>query len=101
LVKRDEHLCVSVVSGNETTGGTDFITMTISRYQKIIYFALIISFLSIPANSQNTWLNEIMSLNTNTLTDEDGNYPDWIEVYHSDSLSIAGGTGPLRVPIPP
>jgi hypothetical protein len=36
-------------------------------------------------------INEIVSLNSSTLADEQNNYPDWIELYNptSDSLSLA------------
>ena len=33
-------------------------------------------------------INEIMSSNSNTISDSDGEYPDWLELYNNDSLAI-------------
>ncbi len=39
-------------------------------------------------------LNEIMASNESTLADEDGDYPDWIELHNTGSTSVAlGGWG--------
>ncbi len=37
---------------------------------------------------QGIVINEIMSSNETTITDEDGDYPDWIELYNSNNISI-------------
>ena len=39
--------------------------------------------------SQNVLLNEIVSSNHNTYNDEDGDTPDWIELYNSTSNNIS------------
>jgi hypothetical protein len=39
-------------------------------------------------NAQSVVINEIMSSNTNTIYDEDGDTPDWIELYNSDANEI-------------
>jgi len=39
-------------------------------------------------NAQSVVINEIMSSNTNTIYDEDGDTPDWIELYNSDVNEI-------------
>jgi len=33
-------------------------------------------------------INEWMAANTNTLTDEDGEYQDWIEIYNGSTNSV-------------
>ena len=54
-----------------------------------VFVLNIITIESIPAQPR---LNEIMALNTSTLTDEDGEYSDWIElIYHGEeSISLEG-----------
>ena len=39
-------------------------------------------------------INEIMSANVSTITDEDGDYSDWIELYNgtNDAINLAGYT---------
>jgi hypothetical protein len=43
-------------------------------------------------NAQNIVLNEVMSSNVNTIYDEDGDAPDWLELYNGDAnqLSLEG-----------
>ncbi|MFC1537854.1 CotH kinase family protein [Candidatus Latescibacterota bacterium] len=56
----------------------------------IVFIFLVINFffpLSLLAESQPI-INEIMSSNTNTFQDEDGDYPDWIEIYNPGDTSI-------------
>jgi CotH kinase protein/Lamin Tail Domain/Secretion system C-terminal sorting domain/Fn3 associated/Divergent InlB B-repeat domain len=51
---------------------------------------LVIILLVIPisAFSQNLYINEIMSLNSSTITDEDGDFSDWIEIYNGSPSTI-------------
>jgi len=37
---------------------------------------------------QNVVINEVVSSNSNTISDEDGDYSDWIELYNSDTSAI-------------
>jgi hypothetical protein len=37
---------------------------------------------NVPAAGQELYLNEIMSSNSQTITDEDGDAEDWIEIYY-------------------
>ena len=53
--------------------------------KKIINPLIIFSF----SFSQNVQLNEIVSSNQNTYYDEDGDTPDWIELYNSTSNNIS------------
>lgn len=53
--------------------------------KKIINSLIIFSF----SFSQNVQLNEIVSSNQNTYYDEDGDTPDWIELYNSTSNNIS------------
>ncbi len=36
-----------------------------------------------PATGQNIRINEIMSSNSTIVADEDGDFPDWIEIYNA------------------
>jgi hypothetical protein len=48
------------------------------------YFAIILIFFSSAlATSQHIVINEIMTSNATTISDEDGDFPDWIELYNS------------------
>ena len=55
---------------------------------KLIFLTFVLSF----ASSLNIQLNEIVSSNQNSYYDEDGDTPDWIELYNptSNSISING-----------
>lgn len=51
------------------------------------YFSILIFnfvFFSDVLISQQVFINEIMSSNGYTISDEDGDYPDWIEIYNDD-----------------
>ena len=54
-------------------------------FKKIIFSFIVLSF----SSSQNVQLNELVSSNQNTYFDEDGDTPDWIELYNSASNSIS------------
>lgn len=40
------------------------------------------------AFAQSLQINEVMALNTSTLMDEDGDYPDWIEIHNATASPI-------------
>ncbi|MCK5078056.1 MAG: lamin tail domain-containing protein, partial [Calditrichia bacterium] len=52
----------------------------------VIIIILILSFTII--NGQNVVINEVMSSNSFTIIDEDGDYPDWIELYNYGTTPI-------------
>jgi CotH kinase protein/Lamin Tail Domain/Chitobiase/beta-hexosaminidase C-terminal domain/Secretion system C-terminal sorting domain len=52
---------------------------------KIIIILLLMSVL---INAQSIIINELMSSNYSFLADEDGDYPDWIEIYNPNDTSI-------------
>ena len=52
----------------------------------VIFFISVISYF--PAASQEILINEVMSSNDSVLFDEDGNTPDWIELYNADNEEI-------------
>ncbi len=54
----------------------------------LFFVGLIIVSLTLDANAQELMINEIMASNTTTIRDEDGDYPDWIELYNNDSVPI-------------
>lgn len=47
-----------------------------------IILSIISLFLAVNGNAQDILLNELMSLNSSTVQDEDGEYPDWLEIYN-------------------
>ena len=49
---------------------------------------LIFGLLQISLIAQSLVINEVMALNTKTLQDEDGDYPDWIEIHNTSASSI-------------
>lgn len=53
-----------------------------------VFSLLIFSVFPCSAMSQTVRINEFMALNSVTLTDEDGDYSDWIEIYNSDSTTV-------------
>lgn len=55
-------------------------------YIKVLGFVLLSGIL--PATAQNLRLNELMSSNAAVLADEDGDYPDWIELYNAGSTTV-------------
>ncbi len=57
-------------------------------FKKLLYivFVFFISFSSV--YSQSLEINEIMALNVSTVQDEDGDFPDWIEVHNAGSFDI-------------
>ena len=58
--------------------------------KKTLLFIILIS-IGLLQNSlfaQNLVINEVMALNTKTLQDEDGDYPDWIEIHNTSASSI-------------
>ena len=57
-------------------------------YSRFIQFVFIFSFAAIPLSAQDLVINEFMSDNESIITDEEGTYPDWIEIYNSGSDAI-------------
>ena len=41
-----------------------------------------------PLRAQDLRINEVVASNTSTLADEDGDYPDWIELYNAGASSV-------------
>lgn len=60
-------------------------------FVKIVLTFLLFIFLP-TVYGQNVVINEVVSSNTNTITDEDGDYSDWIELYNADTsvINLAG-----------
>jgi CotH kinase protein/Lamin Tail Domain/Fn3 associated/Secretion system C-terminal sorting domain/Divergent InlB B-repeat domain len=55
------------------------------------YFYLILTFtmiLPFSAKSQDLFINELMSSNSITIPDEDGDYSDWIELYNGSGSTL-------------
>jgi CotH kinase protein/Lamin Tail Domain/Chitobiase/beta-hexosaminidase C-terminal domain/Secretion system C-terminal sorting domain len=55
--------------------------------KKIIFFLVTLFFL-VSGYAQHIAFNEIMASNTTVVADEDGDYPDWIEITNTDSTGI-------------
>ena len=58
--------------------------------KKIKFVIILITLTLFPSllNAQNLLINEVMALNTKTLADEDGDYPDWLEIHNTTTSSI-------------
>ena len=55
---------------------------------RYLFVALAVIFISSFGLGQSIQLNEIVSSNGDNLYDEDGDTPDWIEIYNSSDESI-------------
>jgi hypothetical protein len=56
-------------------------------FEKIgLSFLLVLLFSTV--YSQSVLINEVVSSNSNIISDEDGDYPDWIELYNSDTSTV-------------
>jgi len=58
----------------------------------VLLKSIILIFFLIPAVTgliaQDLFINEIMSSNSSTLTDNDGDYSDWLEIYNAGTLPV-------------
>ena len=59
-------------------GATPFLT---------VLTAILLSLLPLRVRGDGVMINEFMASNQDFLEDEDGNHPDWIELYNSDSAA--------------
>ena len=55
---------------------------------KALSIFLIIFFNTCSIFAQNLVINELMSANVSTISDKDGDYPDWIEIYNASTNRI-------------
>ena len=55
------------------------------NYLQVIVYPLVFFCINL---GQSVLINEVMSSNTITIADEDGEYPDWIELYNTGATSI-------------
>ena len=62
------------------------------KYLRNFCIIILIYFLPEMTTGQEIVINEIMSSNASTIADEDGDYPDWIELYNygEDAVDLAG-----------
>src|SRR5690606_13197745 len=51
---------------------------------KLLFVVLLFNF----GNAQQIAINEVMSSNSSTITDEDGDYEDWIEIYNYGNVAV-------------
>src|SRR5262249_28001144 len=60
------------------------------RMSKTIFFtlALLFGFCAVPRAADNVVISEFMARNANTLADEDGDFPDWIELHNAGSATV-------------
>ena len=49
---------------------------------------ILLAFLFTTVSSAQVRINEFMAFNSSTLKDQDGEYPDWIELYNSSSQNV-------------
>ena len=73
------------------TGNMKQITLNRSKFH-IPAFIFILLLIAFPAHSQNLRINELMSSNNHSFYDEDGDTPDWIELYNggTDAVNLSG-----------
>ena len=62
--------------------------MQSSYYVKSVASIILWMLVGYSASAQNIRINEIMSSNATVLTDENGDYPDWIELYNADTIAV-------------
>ena len=55
---------------------------------KKLFLPILLCFILQISLAQQVIINEVMSMNTNTLADFDGDYSDWIEIYNNGTTSI-------------
>ena len=67
--------------------------MRLIFYTKTFLFMLLAVGCASMVCAQGMAINEIQSANSKTIADEDGDYPDWIELYNSGS----DGGRPARI----
>jgi hypothetical protein len=57
--------------------------------RKQLFILILLSFFwTFSLIAQDIFINEIMSSNENSLTDEDGDFSDWIEIYNTSNASV-------------
>ncbi len=56
--------------------------------QKIVIISVCLLLVTPMVAAGDLVINEVMSSNASTITDEDGDYTDWLELYNSGNLSI-------------
>ncbi|MFO7864075.1 MAG: CotH kinase family protein [Salinivirgaceae bacterium] len=59
--------------------------MKLTLYSSLLLLSLLGN---LPSFSQSVVLNEVVFANSNSLTDADGDTPDWIELYNSDTVAV-------------
>ena len=51
-------------------------------------YLILISLFAFSANAQSIFINEVMADNESAVFDQEGDYPDWIELYNDESQAI-------------
>lgn len=59
-----------------------------SQKRKIFLFSIVLSFFSLISYAQSLRINEFMALNQSSITDEDGEFSDWIEIYNASTAAV-------------
>ena len=60
-----------------------------SAMLRIVFSIIIILYNIGLANAQKLVINEVMSANVSTISDRDGEFPDWIEIYNADMIRVS------------
>ena len=63
-------------------------TNLMREFQLKPVFIILLIFISLSVFSQNLKISEIMSVNLQTIADEDGEYSDWIEIYNAGNETV-------------
>lgn len=57
-------------------------------FNKTTIYTLVVAFLSVTVHAQSILISEVMPANDSVVTDVDGDYSDWIEVYNNSGSPI-------------
>ena len=55
---------------------------------KKITLLVVLLFFGLQMNAQGVVINEIITSNSAVITDDDGSYEDWVELYNTSSTAI-------------
>lgn len=65
----------------------DLNLISIKKMKKITLLVVLL-FFGFQMNAQKVVINEIITSNSAVITDDDGSYEDWVELYNTSSAAI-------------
>lgn len=93
MCKHTGYFIIKYIFEAEKSDTNIFMSKSLQTRTEFLFFVFVIFFCSY-AHSQNVRISEIMAANDTVLADEDGEFPDWIEIqnYSSTDVDLAGWT---------